>query len=86
MIERLVMHVIEPRAIVNAVDGDRESAPGELVEQRVAPVAAVGDAGEGGVLALHAQTRVPHDQHEKPRLALREAVIDHSLDAFPGCH
>ena len=33
--ERLVVHVEEPRAVVNAVDGDRESVPGELVEQRV---------------------------------------------------
>lgn len=71
---------------MNAVDGDGESAPGELVEKRVAPLAAVCDAGEGGILALHAETRMPHDQHEEPRLALREAVIGNSLNAFGGCH
>ena len=86
LIERLVVHVIEARAIVDAVDGDGESAPGEFVEERVAPIAAVGDASEGGVLPLHAETGVPHDQHEEPRLALREAVIGDSLNAFGGCH
>jgi len=81
-----VVHVEEPRAVVNAVHGGGKPAPDELVEQRVAPIAAIGDAGEGGVLPLHTQTRVPHDQDEEPGLALGEAVIDDSLMAFGGGH
>jgi hypothetical protein len=84
VIERLVVQVAQARAVVNAVDGDRELAPDEFVEQRVAPIAAVGDPSEGGVLPPHTETRVPHHEHEESRLALREAVIGHRLHAFRG--
>ena len=79
-----MVDVIEPGTIVNAVDGDGESASYELVEQRVASIAAIGDAGKGGVLAFDAEAGVAHDQHEKARFALGEAVIDDRLDAFSG--
>ena len=69
---------------MNAIDADRESPAGELVEQRIAPIASIGDAGKRGVLPLHAQTSVSHHQHEEPCLTLREAVIDDSLNAFPS--
>jgi hypothetical protein len=46
--------VKELRAVMYALDASRESTADELVEKRVALLAAVGDAGEGGVLPLDA--------------------------------
>src|SRR6266540_3775028 len=80
------MHVIQPRAIVDAVGRDRVPAPDELVEERVALLAAARDTGERAVLPLDAQPGVPHDEEEEPGLPLREAVIGNRLDAFAGRH
>ena len=44
VVQRLVPEVIEPRAVVHAVDFVRVSAPDELVEKRVASPATVRDA------------------------------------------
>ena len=41
VIQRLVMDVVEPRTVVEAVAGDSLPAPYELVEKRVAFLAAV---------------------------------------------
>jgi hypothetical protein len=84
VIQRFGVDVIEVRAVVDASGLDDESTAHEPGKKRVAFVAAVCDPSERGVLSLDAQTRVPHDQHEEPRLALGEAVIDDGLDAFSG--
>jgi hypothetical protein len=81
-----VVHVIDPRAIVDAIAGDREPTPDEFVEKGVALLATVGDAGEGGVLPFETQTGMPHHEHQKPRLALRETVVGCRLDAFCRRH
>jgi hypothetical protein len=78
--------VIEPGAVVNAVRGAGKPTLDELVEQRVALLAAVGDAGEGRILSFHTETGVPHDEHEEARLTLREAEINHRVDAFGRHH
>jgi hypothetical protein len=54
VIERLVVNVIELRAVVNTARGDRKAAPDELVEKRVAFLAAIGDSGKGRILTFHA--------------------------------
>jgi len=77
-----VVQVIEPRAIVDTVARHREPTADELVKKRVALLAAMGNAGEGGVLPLDAQPGMAHHEHEKPRLALGEAVVDDRLHAF----
>src|SRR4051812_1675190 len=74
VIERLVMNVIEARAIVDAVGGDGIPALDELVEKRVALLAAGRNAGERRVLTFDAQPGMAHDEHEKPGLPLGEPV------------
>ena len=86
VVERSVMDVVQARAVVDAVRGDSMPTSDELLEKRVAFLAAVGDAGEGGILAFDAQTRVPHHEHEEPGLALGEAVVGEGLHAFVGRH
>ena len=81
VIQRLVMDVIEPRAVVDAVDGTRVATPDELVEEGVA-LRPVRDAGEARVLTRDADAGVPHDEHEEARLTLREAEFDDGLNAF----
>ena len=54
VVQRFVVHVIEAPTVVDAVNGDGESAADEFVEKRVALLAAVGNAGEGGILPLDA--------------------------------
>jgi hypothetical protein len=86
MVQRPVLNVIQPGTIVDAVRSDGKATSHQLVKERVALVAAVGNAREGGVLPFDTQTGVPHDEHEESRLAFSEAVIDHSLDAFRVRH
>jgi hypothetical protein len=84
--ERLVMYVIELGTVVNTGRSDRVSSPDELLEKRVALLAAIGDASEGRILAFDAQSGVPDHKYQEAGLALREAVIGDRLDAFIDRH
>jgi hypothetical protein len=85
VIERLVVDVIELRAVVDTRGRDGHPAPDELVKKRVALLAAIGDAGEGAVLPFDAQAGMPHHEHQEARLTLGEAVVGNRLNAFSRC-
>ena len=74
------MDQVEPRAIMDALDGTGVAASHETVEKSVA-FGALSDAGESGVLPRDADAGVPHDELQEPRLTLGEAVLDDGLDA-----
>jgi hypothetical protein len=76
------MQVVQPRAVVHAVAADGVTSLHELLEKRIASLAAVRDAGEACVLARDAHAGVPHHEHEEARLALGEAESDDRLDPF----
>jgi hypothetical protein len=82
VIQRFVVDVIEPGAVVDAVCGHGIPTSDQLLEKRVALLAAVGDAGVGGILTFDAQAGVPHHEHEELRLALGEAVVGDGLHAL----
>ena len=84
-IERLMMDVIERRAVVQTVAGGRVAALDELVE-KLGHVVPVRRAGEGRVLARHTDAGVQHDRDQEPRLALREAEFRDGLDAILSRH
>src|SRR5712691_2130648 len=86
VIERLVMDVIEAGAVVDAVGGDGIPTLDDLLEKRVALLAAGRNAGERRVLSFDAQPAVAHHEHEKSSLTLGEAVVGDGLNAFMGGH
>jgi hypothetical protein len=77
------MDVVQPRAVVNAVNGTREAASNEPVEKSVA-LCPVRDASEAGILTRHTHPGVPHHEHQEPRLTLREPKLGDGLDAIVG--
>src|ERR1700681_1343703 len=85
-IKRLLLQMIDARAIVPAVVHRREAEAHELGEKlpRFLPV---DDPAEGGVLARNADAGMQHDGHEEPCLALREAAhLGNRLNAFVRGH
>jgi hypothetical protein len=76
------MDVIEPRSVVHAADLVCVAAPDEPVEEPVAPPPAVGDTSEARVLTRDAHATEAQDEHDEPRLTLREAEVDDGLDVF----
>ena len=82
VIQRFVMDVIEPGAVVDAVVGTAHSRAGRACRKRRCTFAAVRDAGKARVLPFDAHAGMPHHKHQEPRLTLGEAVLDDGLDAF----
>ena len=72
LVERVVLHVIELRAVVQAPADGSVFPRRELVEE-LAHLVSVRRARELGVLPQDAHTRLQHHGHQKPRLALRVA-------------
>lgn len=79
------VHVIQPRAVVDASDRGGESPAHEPREERVALPAAIGDAGEARVLPRNADAGVPHDEHEEARLAFGEPHVGDGADLLVRC-
>jgi hypothetical protein len=81
VVQRLVLEVIQPCAVVHAADIVRVSESDEPIKKRVASPRTVRDATEARVLPRDAHAGVSHHEHEEARLALGEAEIDNRLDA-----
>lgn len=78
------VHQVEPRAVVDALDGAGVSTPHETVEEGVA-LRALSDADDLRVLPRDADAGVPHDERQEPGLTFSEAVLDDRLNAV-GAH
>jgi hypothetical protein len=81
-IQRLVIDVIDPRAVVSTPDLVGVPTLDQLVEERVASPAAVRDSGEACILPRDADTGVAHHLHQEARLAFRETAVDDGPNAF----
>jgi hypothetical protein len=84
-VERSLVQVIDAGAVVSAVVHGRVLKPDELGEEPPR-LLAVHDAAEPCVLARDADAGVEHDGRQKPRLALRKALLRNSLDTFVEGH
>lgn len=76
-----VMDVIEPRAVVNALDCVGVAASDELVEEGIA-LRPLRDACEARVLPRDADAGVPHHDYQEARLTLGKAEFGDGLDAI----